>query len=302
MKFEYVKVEEKMPMWRELERQLVDCPAGHAVRADINGYKLGALIASINKHSEFIRAETFIQNGARCARVVRRLNHAAPSVSAGEPTADIQAPGPSSGTYVVSSLGSFYIKELSKLANEHGKIRVPKALFTKRDHGALTYALGKLRALGHAVDGRSQRKSRSIVIPRATQSGRIILRPDLQGNIFGMSLKKLDELTRPDAQGVSAHVTQAAQTAPVVTVHVPQPSEKKKAEVIRLTEPAKFPTGNKCFICIGNGQSVCGARSDATYKGVKICRQHIRLLNSGACLYARQSMSRGPVLIKKRGR
>ena len=222
--------------------------------------------------------------------------------------------------FTVESLGAYYVEELSALANKHGAVRVPKSLFK----GRTTYALGKLRELGHNVDGRKIRRAKFVVVPRAGDGGRVVLRPDLAGRWNGIVAKKMEALTAPAApapEAVVPSVPVAKQTfqKPPAAVR-PAPSVETKARKIadavarvngdapsgttriNLTEPRRFPTGgNYCAICVGSGESVCGEASVSTYRHVKICRVHLKLLQNGARLYARPRKSGGQIMITMKG-
>lgn len=306
MKFEYIKVEEKAPEWSRLEASLSECPAGHAVTVDgASWQKLSALVRKINAHSTALRAKMFKQGGKLCVMAVERLG------SEGKPravAAEQKDSDTSKGVFTVTSLGGFYIEELSALANKHGAIRVPKSLFSGRDKNSLRYALTELRRRGHAVDGRAQRSSKSILIPKASGE-RVILRPDLKGKLFGKALENLERLTAPPAQqpaapSPAAQVPQPTHAAPAVngSSNGKEAGSKarRKGDTIRLTAPAQFPTGNRCFVCVGAGNvTVCGEHSVATYKRVKVCRTHMKLLQAGARLFARTSMTRGAFVLTK---
>ncbi len=64
-----------------------------------------------------------------------------------------------------------------------------------------------------------------------------------------------------------------------------------------VAKKKKFPTGNKCFATVKD-DAVCGDSSDVTYKNVRLCRRHMRLLNSRGGIFVQVSETRKPILLK----
>lgn len=83
------------------------------------------------------------------------------------------------------------------------------------------------------------------------------------------------------------HHHHSAKTISVVESVVAKKKEKEN----------KFPTGNKCFATVKD-DAVCGDSSDVTYKNVRLCRRHMRLLNSRGGIFVRVSETRKPILLK----
>jgi hypothetical protein len=315
MKFEVVDVKppEDKP-WQKLEKELLKLPVGKDLKvSDISKAEMKKLSDAIGLYSKLKITVTKEGDGYRVAIAGHKGEASVlpptPPAPVGTPAAAAPAPQPQAQvdtshkgkTFTVSSLGTHYIKELSALANKLGAVRVPKSLFKERGKRAIYQALMQWRKLGHNVDARAQKKSKSLLIPRAGTE-RVVLRKDRVGVWFGSVKNRMEALTRPDSQPAPVKPVSLQVTAPPRLAHGHATSavyEPRKPDSIKIGEPMKFPTGNRCFVCIGNGQSVCGDTSSFTYKGVKICRVHMNLLRKGAVLYARPKITRGQMLLKK---
>jgi hypothetical protein len=302
MKFEVVDVKppEDKP-WQKLEKELLKLPVGKDLKvSDVSKAEMKKLFEAISLYSKLNIAVTKEGDGYRVTVAGHKAEAQVlpPAEAAPAPAAPASDTETKDKTFVMTSLGSSYIKEASSLANLHGAVRIPKSLFAKRGSRAVYQALMQWRKLGHAVDARAQKKSKSLLIPRAGTE-RVILRKDRVGVWFGSVKNRMEALTRPDApkQEPAKMLQQIPPRIAHGHPHVHTPAAGKTT--LKITEPTKFPTGNKCFVCTGSGQSVCGDTSVATYKGVKVCRVHLNLLQRGAVLYARPKITRGQMLLKK---